>query len=113
MKCRSVTNLILAVHQDTEIDASSLSKFMALCSSLNLPSLVASNNIADQDLNIQMEYLYEEARLATWFNTAKNNDPVISMLKLLAESELASKRVQAGPYGTESIFSAPSLNIFI
>lgn len=35
------------------------------------------------------------------------------MWKMLAEAELASKKVQAGPYGTESTFTAPSLNIFI
>lgn len=61
-----------------------------------------------------MQCLYEQARLATWFNTKiSDNKPVVSMWKMLAEAELANKKVQAGPYGTESTFTAPSLNIFI
>ena len=35
------------------------------------------------------------------------------MLRLMAEADFAQKGVQSGPYGSETSFTVPSLNVFI
>ena len=54
----------------------------------------------------------EKARLATWFNV-KPASPSLTMLSLLAETDLAQKKLQTGPFGTDSVFTVPNLNVFI
>jgi len=56
--------------------------------------------------------LLEKAKLLTWFNV-KATTPTLAILSLLIEAQLASKKLNVGPYGTESAFTAPNLNTFI
>ena len=56
----------------------------------------------------------EKARLATWLNGKRATDtPPVAMIRYLAEAELAGKGLQIGPFGSESTFTTPSLNVFI
>jgi len=62
--------------------------------------------------DLAIRYMIEKARLATWFNVRPTTHS-LTMLQQLAEAELVLKKIQAGPFGTESAFTVPNLNIFI
>ena len=94
------------------MEESSLTKFMIVCAGLQLQDLVPADDSLDLEVTIQLAC--EKARLATWLNSKRTSDtPAVALLRFLAEAELAQKGVQSGPFGSDTSFVVPSLNVFI
>lgn len=110
--CSVISEVLIELRKDSTVEASSMAKFMTVCSALSLHDLVHVTEANGMEVKIQLAC--EKARLATWFIPRRaNENPAQVILRYMAEADLVQRGVLGGPFGVEASFTVPSLNVFI